>query len=449
MEDTLGELFNKVLDENFSQEKMMLLLMKDKLSQEYGIELTQRQERKLFSHIQKSDLEGFTFKPNRAQKKLLEKFGGDNIGLELDFQQSDLDAFQEKIFDIAGHVGIETAKWLSEELIKSWKRQSKTILRKIKSERHEFIKYHNKVWGKSLDLLEALISLSLELGNEFSLKFSSIVSNKNDAVFFALRGIHARGCQVSSEILTLLRGGFADGAHARWRTLHEVSIIAQFISVNENELAKRYLAHSAIEDYRRALQYRKYSEELSYAPLTDSDFNEIKSNYDYVREKYGGYFKSDNWWKNDYWWASEVLGNPRPNFTNIEENVGESHMQPFVKLAHLNVHASSNGIFLRLGSPPENDLLVAGSSVFVLGEPGQNTAYTINRLTTTFLLFKNQNLDNLETVFALEKFMEEVVWEFDRAMEKQESFGNKQLDTYLCIVFISSSPEQNRLDARG
>jgi hypothetical protein len=167
------------------------------------------------------------------------------------------------------------------------------------------------------------------------------------------------------------------------------------------------------------LQYRKYSDELSYAPLSDEDFNEIKSSYDEVRERYDSNFKSD------YWWASEVLGNSNPNFSHIEEKVEESHMKPFVKLAHVNVHASSNSIFLRLGSPPDNDLLVAGPSVFGVWEPGQNTAYTINKLTSTFLLYKNQNLDNLGTVLALRKFMEEVVWEFDRAMEKQESSDKK------------------------
>lgn len=419
MEDTLGELFNKVLDENFSQEKLMLLLMKNKLSKEYGIELTKHQERKLLSHIKKSDLEGFTFKPNPAQKKLLKKFGGDNIVLELDFQQSDLDTFQEKIFDAVGHVSIETTEWLSDKLLKSWKHQMRTILRKIKSERREFVTYHNKVWGTPLDLLEALISLSLELGDDFSQKFSSLVSNKDDIVFYALRGLHARGCQVSSEILTLLRGGFADGAHARWRTLHEISVIAQFISINDNDLAERYLAHSAIEDYKRALQYRKYSDELSYAPLSDKVFEEIKSNYDDVKKRYKANFKSD------YWWASDVLGNSNPNLSHIEEKVDESHMKPFVKLAHLNVHAGSSSIFYRLGSPPENDLLVAGPSIFGVWEPGQNTAYTINKLTSTFLLYKNQNLDNLGTVLTLRKFMEEVVWEFDRAMEKQESSRKK------------------------
>ena len=268
-------------------------------------------------------------------------------------------------------------------------------------------------------------SLSLELGSESTQKFNSTKSNDNDIVFHTVRRLHVRGCQVSSEILTLLRGGFADGAHARWRTLHEISVIALFLAIHDHELTERYLAHSDIVDYQRALQYRKYSDTLSYVPLSDDEFSEIKNTFEMVKAKYGKEFKKTDWVRNDYWWAAAALKNPHPNFVNIEERVEVSFMQPFVKLSHINVHAGSKGIFYRLGSPPNDDLLVAGASIFGIGEPGQNTAYTISNLTSTLLLYKNNNLDNLGSVLALRKFMEEVVWEFDRAMEEQEKSNSK------------------------
>ena len=415
MEDALGEILSHASEELFSQEKMMLILVKEKMKG-YGIELTKIQERALILHLQKHGLEGlerFTFEPNSHQKAILKKLGSDDLVIELDFQQSDLDALQNKISDVVSRASIDTTEWLSDKLNKAWMKQSKSILKKIKSERRQFTNIHNKIWGKPLDLLDALISLSTELGSEFSQKHNSSTSNDKDIIFYVLTRLHARGCQVSSEILTLLRGGFADGAHARWRTLHEISVIAQFISTNDDDLAERYLAHSTVADYQRALQYRKYSDDLSYAPMSDEAFNEIKATYDAVVEKYGENFKSY------YGWASEVLGNSRPNFTNIEEKVHESHMQPFVKLAHVNMHAGSKGIFYRLGSSPNEDLLVAGASIFGIGEPGQNTAYTINKLTSTALLHKNNSFDNLGSILALRKFMQEVIWEFDRAMEEQ------------------------------
>jgi hypothetical protein len=390
---------------------------------EHGIELTKHQEKKMILQLQEHGLEEFTFEPNRQQKTLLKKLGSDS--LVLDFQQTDLDALQSKIFDAASHAGIETAKWLSEKLSESWQRQSKTILKKIRSERREFINYHGKIWGKPLDLLDALISISLELGNETSLKSEPISDNKDNIVFHTIKRLHARGCQVSSEILTLLRGGFSDGAHARWRTLHEISVVAQFLSTNNAELTERYLAHSAIVDYQRALQYQKHSDSLSYAPLLYDEFAKIKANYDMVKDKYGKGFKNTDWFRNDYWWASIVLNNPHPNLANIEERVEVSFMQPFVKLAHVNVHAGSAGIFLRLGSPPNNDVLVAGASVFGVWEPGQNTAYTICNLTSTLLLYKSDNLEDIGSALALRKFTEETVQEFDYAMEEQEKANHK------------------------
>src|SRR5687767_15663627 len=122
MEDAVGEILNQIIEKQFSQEKMMLILIKEKIKG-YGIELTKSQERDLILHLQKHGLEGletFTFEPNRHQKALLKKMGSDN--LVLDFQQSDLDALQNKIVDVISHAGIETTEWLSGKLVKAWKR---------------------------------------------------------------------------------------------------------------------------------------------------------------------------------------------------------------------------------------------------------------------------------------------------------------------------------------
>lgn len=417
MEDDLVKVLEKIIAENFSEEKLMLLLVKKKIK-ESGIELTRNQEKRLISIFRRQGLNEFSLKPTRQQKVQLKTLGKEN--LILDFTENDLVAFQNEINNLSADLGVETAKWLTDKLLQDWKKQSGSVLRRIKKIRHDFVASHNRTWNTAFDLLEALISLCLEMGDEFRQRFSSDKKGEGDVVFYALERLHARGCQVSSEILSLLRSGFADGAHARWRTLHEISVVALFISSRDSQLAERYLAHSAIGEYQRALQYRKHSETLSYAPMSDDDFEQIKSNFEVVKEKYKDEFDSPDWFRNDYWWASQVLNNQRPNFALIEERVGVSFMQPFVKLAHLNVHAGSEGVFVRLGSPPDNkDLLLAGASTFGVAEPGQNTAYTIYTLTYALISYNNRNLDNFSLLHALEKLMEEVMWEFDRIMEKQ------------------------------
>ena len=67
--------------------------------------------------------------------------------------------------------------------------------------------------------------ISRESGDLFNESFGK----NNDQVFFVLWRLHARSCQITMEILALLKSGFADGAHARWRTLHEIAVTALFI----------------------------------------------------------------------------------------------------------------------------------------------------------------------------------------------------------------------------
>jgi len=73
MEDTLGEILSRASEEMFSQEKMMLLLVKEKMK-EYGVELTKQQEKKLILQLQEHGLKEFSFEPNRHQNALLKKF---------------------------------------------------------------------------------------------------------------------------------------------------------------------------------------------------------------------------------------------------------------------------------------------------------------------------------------------------------------------------------------
>ena len=98
-------------------------------------------------------------------------------------------------------------------------------------------------WQKPLELLDLLISLATEGGDEFNETFKEEAGRSNDPVFKALTLLHARACQIASAILVLLRSGYADDAHARWRTLHEISVVSIFIGERGKNVAERYLLH--------------------------------------------------------------------------------------------------------------------------------------------------------------------------------------------------------------
>lgn len=56
----------------------------------------------------------------------------------------------------------------------------------------------------------------------------------------SLRQLYIRACQVYYEVYVLVCSGLADGAWARWRTLYELAILAEFIAENGEEAAKGY-----------------------------------------------------------------------------------------------------------------------------------------------------------------------------------------------------------------
>ena len=105
--------------------------------------------------------------------------------------------------------------------------------------------------------------------------------------------MHARACQIASEVLVLLRSGHADGAHARWRSLHEIAVVSLFIKSAGNQIAERYLLHNTVESYKSAQLYQDYCKTLGYEPLSEQEFKEIESAYKHLVSKFGPAYKED------------------------------------------------------------------------------------------------------------------------------------------------------------
>src|SRR5208282_6072349 len=98
----------------------------------------------------------------------------------------------------------------------------------------------------------------------------------SDFAFEVLTRLHARSCQIASEVLSLLLAGHADGAMARWRSLHEISVVCSFISKHGNELAERYLLHQCVESYKAAAQYQEYCDRIGDAPFTSEQISSLE-----------------------------------------------------------------------------------------------------------------------------------------------------------------------------
>ena len=288
-------------------------------------------------------------------------------------------------------------------ILASVKKDASSGLKELRRDREGFEKRLSRRWKYPLDLLDLSLALNIEAGTEFNRKFRNEAAGSGDAVFEALTRLHARGCQVSGEVLALLRAGFADGAEARWRSLHEMAVVASLIQEHGQELAERYLLHETIQQYKLASAHQKYYDRIGAARPSKKDFYQLKEQRDKLIARFGRGFNDD------YGWASSVIGSGRPTMSAIEQHVQLDHMRPYYRMASDNVHANSHGAYFRLGlhSSQQEDVLLAGPSNLGLADPGHSTAISLLQLTTT-LLATEADIDWVVTMRVLGELTDEV-----------------------------------------
>ena len=267
----------------------------------------------------------------------------------------------------------------AELLLGSLKGNAVEMLEEHRLFRMEFEERLQRRWSKPLNLLETLLVISSESGEScYNSCFEKAEEEKN-TVFKVMVKIHARACQISYEILCLLRGGFADGAMSRWRTLHELSVLGLFIKQKGNEVAKMYLDYEYIERYYEMLEYIQHAPKLGYEALSKEEIDNLTNIKNELVSKYGpGYEKS-------YGWTMKVLPKKERNFKGLEKNIQLDHLRPYYKLASNYVHLGPKASSFSLGVVNGSKILLAGASNYGLADPGQNTCISLNQITTELL----------------------------------------------------------------
>ena len=296
------------------------------------------------------------------------------------------------------------------------KKDAASGLKRHRRDRKGFEKRLNERWKCPLDLLDLVIALTVEAGTEFNRKFRNEAVGSGDAVFEALTRLHARACQVSGEVLALLHAGFADGAHARWRSLHEMAVVASLIQDNGQELAERYLFHEKVQQYKLACEYEESWGRLNVEPLSKETLDSLKVQRDELIARFGEAFKGD------YGWASSAIGSNHPTMSDIERHVQLGHMRPYYRMASDNVHPNSHGAYFRLGlhSSQQGEVLLAGPSNVGLANPGHSTAISLLQITTNLLATKSV-FDCVVTMKILEELTNEVGEAFLKVHQELET----------------------------
>lgn len=222
-----------------------------------------------------------------------------------------------------------------------------TMFERVLEERtktSQFIAHNEQIWGKGFVASEAMYIISLELAQTFNGYVTSLPQEDFSSKQFrytALCAIHGRACQQFLEILHLLKNGFADGAYARWRSIYELSVIAEFISKNGENVAKAYCENSNTDN--------DYHDWAKAAPFFA---NNRHVSFDNIKRKCTA--------ENDVWRGQ-------------------------YKLSNKVIHASPQGTFGRLANSPGIERLIpVGHSDYGLAMPAVNSAISLSIISTCF-----------------------------------------------------------------
>ena len=293
------------------------------------------------------------------------------------------------------------AKKVSKQMLARYQRDWARWHMATKTDMDRFRADLEERWGKGFNCLRMLIELSRDIGTDFLCRTRRSGSARRIHLNRALCLLHVRALQISSEMMTLMENGFADGAMARWRTLHEVTCVAMVLNDGGDALAERYLAHGIVETRKGLLQYERCHAWLGYSPIPKRKAAHIERQYMAVIDRYGKEFGGD------YGWAAAHLNEPKPNFSQIEMAAGKGMMRSHYKMASQNVHATTKGISYRLGSIDKALHAIAGSSNVGFVEPGQNLALSLLHI-TTILFPRRWNLDRVVQLSVLTQLQERV-----------------------------------------
>jgi hypothetical protein len=313
---------------------------------------------------------------------------------------------------------------IAEIILKNLKHNADELLKYRRNQYSGFEKRNHKKWKAAVDLLEMFLVIASEMGAEFNNKYHDESLSKKDYVLHVLIPIHARSCQVGFEILTLIKSGFADGAHARWRTLHENAVVAFMIAKHGQDIAERYYLHDIIESYKAMLEYQRYCEMLSEEPFSSEELEKAKLSRDTLITRFGNSFGGQ------YGWAARVLEKDRVLFSDLEKESGLEHLRPYYRMASINVHANTKAVNYRLGLVPNSEpVLLIGPTDYGFADPANGAAISLMQVTTALLNTK-PSLDHLVRIKILQILSVEIGEEFlkvQRQLEQQihkESLSN-------------------------
>lgn len=374
----IQEILDKKLQKHLEPAKFLLRIIKGKLI-ELGVHLNQSQLKTLRCQLSATE-PTITLELTDIQVACAKIKSRPELEKAIELLLSKIFDRAPKIAENVAHsMNLDVAEYVSELIFRRMRRTYRYALQDRRKIQACFEEDVFSIWGKSINQLEVLLGLAIESIEHLDKMFYDGNTVYSEIKWSVLSRLHGRACQITGEIICLLKAGYADGAEARWRSLHELSVVSMFISDNEDQIADLYIQHDTIEQYEDARKQISSYPELN----EDSEFlaymSEVEKKRVELIEKYG-----KNFGKN-YGWATPALEGESPSFKEIEKHVNLSSTRYAYRQACHNIHAGVRGTFLRLGLHSESEIILAGASDYGLEKPGVCTAASLLQATVTLL----------------------------------------------------------------
>lgn len=274
---------------------------------------------------------------------------------------------------------------------------------------------YNKIsnnYKVGIRLFEGFMELNAQISSMTYGKYFKIFNTFDDHIKLdTLIAIHVRACQVANEILVLIKNGYADGAHARWRTLHELSVIFLYLYDSDYEVIHMYNDYEIIEKYKKAREYKACENSLDLEPLENDDWEELSKKRNEIIEKYGKDFSES------YGWTINDLPKGKRNFRELEKHVGAEKLRVIYSWANESVHAGVSGIKNKLSLREEESYhFLTGSNDCGFLDPVQYTSNSLCLMSEVLLGMEDSILHKIfyELLFY---FQNEIVMEFSKVEE--------------------------------
>ncbi|GAL86071.1 hypothetical protein ACD_5C00242G0002 [Sporocytophaga myxococcoides] len=277
----------------------------------------------------------------------------------------------------------------------------------------EIVNKVSRNYDLGIKLFEGFMELNAKINSITYNKYFKIFDTFDDHIKLdTLISIHVRACQVANEILVLIKNGYADGAHARWRTLHELSVTFLYLYDSDYEIIHMYNDYEVIELYKKAKEYRNCEEALDLRKLGEDEWKELTQQRDAIILRYGKEFSES------YGWTMKDLPKGKRNFKELEKYVGIDNMRVIYAWANESVHAGVSGIRNKLSLKEyESYHFLAGPNDCGFLDPVQYTTASLCQMSEVLLDMEDSMLNKiLDELLCF--FQNEIVTEFSMVEQK-------------------------------